>query len=134
MCCSHCWIDDVSADDSKIHTFTEELMEDHAVAGQKKECSSLTFMPSGQQKLTGRSRRFQKGRHFFQQRTVEFVSRPFAEESTLPSGMEKPVKKQKVTHHTCDDFTDSESENDNTDDNSCGEGKSCITDIIARYR
>jgi hypothetical protein len=49
MCCSHCWIDDVSTDDSKIHTFTEELMEDEAVAGQKKEYSSLTFMPSGQQ-------------------------------------------------------------------------------------
>jgi hypothetical protein len=65
MCCSHCWIDVVSADDSKILTFTEELMEDEAVAGQKKEYSSLTFMPSGQQKLTGRSRRFQKGRHFY---------------------------------------------------------------------
>jgi hypothetical protein len=108
-------------------------MEDEAVAGQKKEYSSLTIMPSGQQKLSDRSRRFQKGRHFFQQRTVEFVSWPFAEENTLSSGMEKPVKKQEVTHHTCDDFTDSESENDNTDDNSCGEGKSRITDIIARY-
>ena len=51
------------------------------------------------------------------------LSRQFAEESKLPSGMEKPVKKKKVTHHTWDDFTDSEGENDN----SYGGGTSHIT-------
>lgn len=60
-----------------------------------------------------------------------FLSRRFAEESTLPSGMEKPVKKKKVTHHTCDDFTDSEAENENIDDNSYCEGTSRISNIIA---
>ena len=66
---------------------------EEAVAGQKKENSSLTSIPSGtdQPKSTGRNMRFQKGLTFFQQRTVElFLSRQFAEESTLPSGMENP--------------------------------------------
>jgi hypothetical protein len=60
-----------------------------------------------------------------------FLSRRFAEESTLPSGMEKPMKKKKVTHHTCDDFTDSEGENENINDNSYGGGTSLITNMIA---
>ena len=46
---------------------------EEAVAGQKKENSSLTSIPSGtdQPKSTGRNMRFQKGLTFFQQRTVE---------------------------------------------------------------
>jgi hypothetical protein len=54
-----------------------------------------------------------------------FLLRQFAEESTLPS------QKKKVTHHTCDDFTDFEGENDNIDNNSYGGGTSRITTIIA---
>jgi hypothetical protein len=61
-----------------------------------------------------------------------FLLRRFAEESTLPSGMEKPMKKKKVlTHHTCDNFTDSEGENKNINDNSYGGGTSLITNMIA---
>ena len=60
-----------------------------------------------------------------------FLSRQFAEESTLPSGMEKPVKKKKLTQHMCDDFTDSEAENDNIDDSSYCKGTSRISNIIA---
>ena len=60
-----------------------------------------------------------------------FLSRRFAEKSTLPSGMEKPMKKKKVTHHTCDNFTHSEGENENINDNSYGGGTSLITNMIA---
>jgi hypothetical protein len=61
-----------------------------------------------------------------------FLSRQFADqESTLPSGMEKPVKKKKVTRHTCNDFTDSEGENESINNNSYGGGTSRITNIIA---
>jgi hypothetical protein len=45
--------------------------------------------------------------------------------------MEKPMKKKKVTHHTCDDFTDSEGENENINDKTYGGGTSRITNIIA---
>jgi hypothetical protein len=60
-----------------------------------------------------------------------FLGRQFAEENTSHSGMEKPMKKKKVTHHTCDDFTDSEDENDNINDNYCSADPSRIKNIIA---
>lgn len=60
-----------------------------------------------------------------------FLGRRFAEENISHSGMEKPVKKKKVTHHTCDDFTDSEDENDNINDNYCSADPSRINNIIA---
>lgn len=60
-----------------------------------------------------------------------FLSRRFAEETTMQSGLEKPVKKKKVTHHTCDDFSDSEGDNDNNDENTYGGGNTCTTNVIA---
>ena len=60
-----------------------------------------------------------------------FLGRRFAEENTSHPGMEKPMKKKNITHHTCDDFTDSEDENDNIMDNYCSAGPSRINNIIA---
>ncbi len=103
------------------------------MAGQKKENNTSTFIPSGtdRPKSTGRNRRFQKGRNFFQQRTVELL---FVE--TICRGKHiaiwdgKAHEEEKVTHHTCDDFTDSEGENENINNNSYGGGTSPITNII----
>jgi hypothetical protein len=44
--------------------------------------------------------------------------------------MEKPMKKTKVTHRTCNDFTDSKGDFDSNNDSSCNEGVNGITNII----
>ena len=107
---------------------------EEAVAGQKKENSSLTSIPSGtdQPKSTGRNMRFQKGLTFFQQRTVElFFVKTICRGKHIAIWDGKSVRTKKVTHHTCNNFTNSEGENNNIDTNSYGEKTSCITNTIA---
>ena len=104
------------------------------MTGLKKANSTLTFLPSGkgrQKKQAGVGGSRKDGISYIKKLLNFFLGRRFAEENTSHSGMEKPMKKKKVTHHTCDDFTDSEDENDNIKDNYCSAGPSRINNIIA---